>query len=173
MLEVKKCFISKTPSLKEFSIKFSRRNFGLNFPAGWRIMCLRSAKFFKKQKLQLNIFKWSCALVLINNANVGILEVSWNDSKTLSRWQWKMCFRRCFRILLLEQATNNLKRPAKHVIGFCLYCLLISYTFVNKQTSRIIFSNHSSLTVASGKSWREPCREFKIERKVVWTTNES
>ena len=26
--------------------------------------------------LQLNIFKWSCVLVLINNANVGVLEVS-------------------------------------------------------------------------------------------------
>ena len=149
MLEVKKCFICKTPSLKEFWIKFSRRNFGLNFTAGWRIMCLKYVKFFKKQKLQLNIFKWSCALVLINNVNVGILEVSWNDSKILSTWQWNMWIRRCFRILQLKQVTNNLKRPVKHVIGFCLNCWLISSTFVNKLTSRIAFSNNSS-----GKSWR-------------------
>ena len=140
MLEVKKNFICKTRSLEEF---------GLNFPAGWRIMCLKSAKFFKKEKLQLNIFKWSCALFLINNVNVGILEVSWNYSKILSKGQWKMWFRQCFRILQLEQAMNNLKKPVKHVIGFCLYCWLISRTFINKQTLRIIFSNSSPQTVAS------------------------
>ena len=41
MLEVKKCF-------KNFELNFLARNFGLNFPAGWRIMCLKSVKFFKK-----------------------------------------------------------------------------------------------------------------------------
>ena len=48
MLEVKKRFICKTPSLKEFWIQFFRRNFGLNFLGGWRIMCIKSVKFFIK-----------------------------------------------------------------------------------------------------------------------------
>ena len=74
MLEVKKCFICKTPSLNEFWIKFSRR---------LKNYVPKICQIF--QKLQLNIFKCSCALVLINNVNVGILEVSWNDSKTLGR----------------------------------------------------------------------------------------
>ena len=65
--EGKKFFICNTPSIKEF----------LNFLAGWRIIYPKSVKFLKKWKLQFNIFKWSCALVFINNANVGILEVSW------------------------------------------------------------------------------------------------
>ena len=53
MVEVKECFICKTLSIKWF----------LNFLAGGRIICLKSVKFFK---LQLNIFKWNCAFVLIN-----------------------------------------------------------------------------------------------------------
>ena len=38
MVEVKECFICKTLSIKWF----------LNFLAGWRIICLKSVKFFKK-----------------------------------------------------------------------------------------------------------------------------
>ena len=37
------------------------------------------------------------------------------------------------------------------IFGVCLYCWLISCTFVNKQTSRIILSNHSPPTVARDK----------------------
>ena len=105
MLEVKKCFVCKTPFLKKFWIKFSRK---------LKNYMSKICQNFQKVEVAINIFKWSCALVFINNVNVGILQVSWNDSKILSRWQSEMWFRRCFRILQLEQATNNLKRSVKH-----------------------------------------------------------
>ena len=49
---------------------------------------------------------------------------------------------------------------------------------VNLQTSRLQESFLAIIVleqwkVINGKSWREPCREFKIERRVVWTTRES
>ena len=97
------------------------------------------------QKVELNSLKWSYVLVLINNVNVGILEVSRNYSKILIRWQWKMWFRRCFKILQLEQATNNLKRHVKHEFYF-LFTLLVDFTYIYKQAD---FKQ-----VISGKSWR-------------------
>ena len=97
------------------------------------------------QKVELNSFKWSYALVLINNVNVGILEVSRNYSKILIRWQWKMWFRWCFKILQLEQVTNNLKRYVKHEFHF-LFTLLVDFTYIYKQAD---FKQ-----VISGKSWR-------------------
>ena len=97
------------------------------------------------QKVELNSLKWSYALVLINNVNVGILEVSRNYSKILIRWQWKMWFRRCFKILQLEQVTNNLKRHVKHEFYF-LFTLLVDFTYIYKQAD---FKQ-----VISGKSWR-------------------
>ena len=97
------------------------------------------------QKVELNSLKWSYALVLINNVNVGILEVSRNYSKILIRWQWKMWFRRCFKILQLEQTTNNLKRHVKHEFYF-LFTLLVDFTYIYKQAD---FKQ-----VISGKSWR-------------------
>ena len=116
------------------------------------------------QKVELNSLKWSYALVLINNVNVGILEVSRNYSKILIRWQWKMWFRRCFKILQLEQATNNLRRHVKHEFYF-LFTLLVDFTYIYKQAD---FKQ-----VISGKSWRELRFEFKTEHRVVWTTSES
>ena len=97
------------------------------------------------QKVELNSLKWSYALVLINNVNVGILEVSRNYSKILIRWQWKMWFRWCFKILQLEQVTNNLKRHVKHEFHF-LFTLLVDFTYIYKQAD---FKQ-----VISGKSWR-------------------
>ena len=82
-------------------------------------------------------------MVLINNVNVGILEMSWNDSKILSRRKSKMWFRRCFRILQLEQATNNLKRPVRHDCWF-LFILLVDFMYICKHAD---FKQ-----VASGKS---------------------
>ena len=78
-------------------------------------------------------------MVLINKVNVGILEMSWNDSKILSRRKSKMWFRRCFRILQLEQATNNLKRPVKHDF-WLLFILLVAFMYIGKQAN---FKSHS------------------------------
>ena len=50
---------------KLFAKLLLQKNFGFNFLADWRNICLKSIKIFKKQKLHLNIFKWIWALVLI------------------------------------------------------------------------------------------------------------
>ena len=38
----------------------------------------------------------------------------------------------CFRILQLEQATNNVKRPVKHDFWF-LFILLVGFMYICKQ----------------------------------------
>ena len=85
-----------------------------------------------------------------------------------------MWFRRCFRTLQLEQATNNLKRFVKNVF-WLLFILLVDFMYFFKQAE---FKNHaqeSFLAIILLEQWPvisvnlnvEPCSKIKTERRVV------
>ena len=68
---------------------------------------------------------------LINNVNVGILDSALKQFKDSGEIKSKMRFKRCFRILQLEQATNNLNRSVKHDFWF-LFMLLVDFMYICK-----------------------------------------
>ena len=68
---------------------------------------------------------------LINNVNVGILDSALKRFKDSDEIKSKIRFKRCFRILQLEQATNNLNRSVKHDFWF-LFMLLVDFMYICK-----------------------------------------
>ena len=119
----------------------------------WIQLSRRQKKYMSEicqnvQKIDYQIFKWGCVLVLIN-VTVGFYIVPRNKSKIGLEWQSNIRSNSATESSNLYKQRITFKNLSNIIFGFSLCFWLIQCAYLNKQTEGIIRSNHSPRQVAS------------------------